>query len=261
MKPPLVGVVLVAALVAAGCVSGGSQATPPSTKDPLQGSVTVSAASSLGSALAPIRQGFVKLHPRASVSINLGSSTALVTQIQQGAPADVFVSADPTNMQTLVAAGKTAGTPAVIARNRLVIVTKPKNPRHIRSVAGLSSAGVVALCAATAPCGKYAARVLVNAHATLPETKITRQADAQSTVGAVANGDADAAIVYATDARAAGAAVATVEIPSAENVVATYPIAALKESGVPAVARAFVAYVQSSAGQVVLRRFGFLPPA
>lgn len=253
--------VMVVALSA--CGNDGTSAPKTSSlstsSSSLHGAITVSAASSLSGAFERIRQAFTRAHSGTTVEINTGSSAALVTQIEQGARADVFASADTTNMTTLVDAKRTVGPPVVIAHNRLAIVTKLGNSRRIRTLADLSKGPVIALCAGTVPCGKYAAQVLMGAGVVIPESSVTRQADAQATVGAVANGDADAAIVYLTDARAAGGAVATVPIPTRENVVATYPAAALTGGSAPKVARAFVAFLRSASGQQLLRGFGFLP--
>lgn len=183
------------------------------------------------------------------------------TQILQGAPADVFASADQTNMDKLSTVALLDGSSSVFARNRLVIVTKPGNPKNVKTLADLANVGTVSLCAVEVPCGKYAAQALQTAGVTIPQTKITRGADVKSTLAAVATGDADAAIVYVTDAKNAGASVASVAIPDAQNVIATYPIAALKASTNTATAAAFIKYVESPKGQATLVSFGFLSPS
>ena len=255
-----VAAVSVAMLLAA--TACGSSSRPKLVAGPpgLRGSITVSAASSLSTAFEKLSREFSRRHPGTSVELNTGSSTALVTQIQQGAPADVFASADVANMTVLVDARRTSGAPRVFARNRLAIVTKPGNPLRIAAVADLVNGPVVALCAATVPCGKYAQQIVSGAGLAIPESSVTREPDAQATVGAVANGDADAAIVYVTDARRAGTALQTVEIPDAQNVIATYPAAALSGSNAPKVSRAFVAFLSTAPAQAVLASFGFLPP-
>lgn len=254
----VIAVMLVAA-TATACGSSGS-VRPAVVPAGLRGSITVSAASSLSAAFEKLSREFSRRHPGTSVELNTGSSTALVTQIEQGAPADVFASADIANMTVLVDAKRTVGAPKVFARNRLAIVTKPGNPRHITTIADLVNGPVVALCAATVPCGKYAGQIVTGAGLAIPESSVTREPDAQATVGAVANGDADAAIVYVTDARSAGAAVQVVTIPDAQNVIATYPAATLTGSNAPKVGRAFVAFLTSPPAQAVLASFGFLPP-
>ncbi len=254
------GSVIVAMLAVLTACGSSRPAKPAVAPAELRGSITVSAASSLSAAFEKLSREFARRHPGTSVELNTGSSTALVTQIEQGAPADVFASADLANMTALVDAKRTVGAPTVFARNRLTIVTKPGNPRHISAIADLVNGPVVALCAATVPCGKYAGQIVTGAGFSIPESSVTREPDAQATVGAVANGDADAAIVYVTDARGAGAAVQMVAIPEAQNVIATYPAAALTGSNAPKVGRAFVAFLTSAPAQAVLASFGFLPP-
>jgi molybdate transport system substrate-binding protein len=128
-------------------------------------------------------------------------------------------------------------------------------------LADLADVDVVSLCGLTVPCGKYAAQVLQSAGVTIPETKVTRGIDVKGTLAAVTTGDADAAIVYVTDAQTAGEAVARVTIPDPQNAIATYPIATLNASGNKATSRAFIDYVMSSKGQATLRSYGFLPPS
>jgi molybdate transport system substrate-binding protein len=221
----------------------------------------VSAASSLTTAFNQIATDFEKKHRGTSITFNTGSSATLVTQIQAGAPVDVFASADLTNMDKLVSSGYVTATPRIFARNSMAIAVKPGNPKHIATVSDLSSAGTIALCAATAPCGVYAAGVLSRAKVTIPTSSITRQPDAASTIGQVSSGDAVAAIVYTSDVVAAGKAVQGVTIPANQNVTAFYPIAPLDSSTNPNLAKAFVSYVASPAGQRVLTKWGFLAPA
>jgi molybdate transport system substrate-binding protein len=225
------------------------------------GSITVSAAASLTEAFGEIGKAFHTAEPSATVTFNFGSSGTLATQIRQGAPADVLASADQDTMTELVTAGLVSGTPKVFARNKLVIVTKPGNPERVKSLADLTKLDVVSLCGLTVPCGKYAAQVLRTAGVTLPETEVTRGQDVKATLTAVTNGDADAAIVYQTDAKSAGNSVETVTIPDAQNAIATYPMATLKASGDQAVSQAFVEFVLSTKGQTTLRSFGFLAPS
>jgi molybdate transport system substrate-binding protein len=244
-------VVVALGLVAAGC---GDEAKTASA------SMTVSAAASLTDAFTKIGKEFEAEHPGVAVAFNFGSSSTLATQIQQGAPADGFASADQANMDKLTAAGLVEGQPFVFASNQLVIVTKPGNPKRVEALANLANVGTVSLCGADVPCGKYAAQALQNARVAIAESSITRGTDVKAAIGAVATGDADAAIVYATDARSAGDRVTAVEIPAEMNVVATYPIAVLTASDNKSAALAFRDYVLSSAGQATLQTFGFRPP-
>lgn len=251
-------------LVATGCSNSSTPRASTTTTvaiPKLTGTITVSAAASLTEAFEKIAGGFTIANRAAIVTFNFGSTSTIETQIEQGAPADVFASADEANMDKLAAANHIAGASVVFAKNKLVIVTKPGNPQHVKTLADLANLATVSLCAETVPCGKYAAQVLQTAGVTIPETKVTRNQDVKSTLAAVATGDADAAIVYVTDAKSAGGSVAAVTIPDAQNAIATYPVAVVAASGNAATAKAFVEYVISAKGQATLRSFGFLPPS
>jgi molybdate transport system substrate-binding protein len=224
------------------------------------GSITVSAAASLTEAFTKMGTDFQKRNPDATVTFNFGSSGMLAQQIRGGAPADVFASADGANMQKLVNGQQVTADPTVFASNLLTIVVKPGNPNKVRSVADLAKLDVVSLCGETVPCGKYADQVLSGVGVTIDPSKITRGADVKATLAAVATGDADAAIVYATDAKSAGSGVVTVPIPTWQNAYAVYPIAPIAASTNQALAGAWIAYAVSPAGQRTLRSFGFLPP-
>ena len=141
-----------------------------------------------------------------------------------------------------------------------MIAVKPGNPLKILSLKDLMRARVVALCAKTAPCGLYASNALQRAAVVLPESSVSRGVDARATIGAVVNGDADAAVVYSSDVKAAGASVTSVVIPRIHNVTASYAMAPIRGSKNMKVAQAFIDYVMSSAGQSTLVRFGFLRP-
>jgi molybdate transport system substrate-binding protein len=220
----------------------------------------VSAAASLTGAFTKIGDDFEAANPGAEVTFNFGPSSTLEAQIEQGAPADVFAPADPANMDELGTASKLAAAPAAFARNELVIVTKPGNPRNVHSLADLATVGTVSLCGSDVPCGKYAAQVLQGAGVAIPESSVTRGQDVKATLAAVTTGDADAGIVYVTDAKGAGDAVATIDIPDDQNAIAVYPIAVLAGTGEQEVASAFVDAVTSDAGRATLQSFGFLPP-
>ncbi|MEZ5179715.1 MAG: molybdate ABC transporter substrate-binding protein [Acidimicrobiales bacterium] len=270
----MVAVVLLAlvALVATGCGSdagsgdGGAGATTTAAADggqgeALEGEITVSAAASLTEAYTQIGADFETAHPGTTVTFTFDSSGTLSQQILDGAPVDAFASADEANMAKLTDQDLVDGEPQVFARNQLVIVTKPGNPAGIEGLADLPGAGVVALCAASAPCGRFAAQVLEGAGVALDESSVTRGQNAKATLTAVAEGDAAAGIVYVTDARAAGDAVAAVAVPEERNAVATYPIGVLAGSGHLDVARAFAEYVLGDEAQAVLKEHGFLPPS
>ena len=263
----LLGVVIVG-LVAAGCSSGSKPGADKTTStnapaSKVSGTITVSAAASLTEAFTKLGTDFESANPKAGATFNFGSSGTLEIQIQQssGAGVDTFASADEDTMNQLVTAGLIDGTPTVFATNRLEIVTKPGNPKHIRTLTDLTEADVVSLCGLTVPCGSYAAQILRTAGVTIPENRVTRGADVKGTLAAVATGDADAAIVYVTDAKSAGSSVQQVTIPDAQNAIASYPIATVKGSANPATSQAWIDYVMSSKAQATLESFGFLPPS
>lgn len=240
--------------------SGTSSTTSATTTAKVTGTATVSAAASLTEAFTEMKTDFEQANPGATLTFNFGSSSTLATQIQQGAPADVFASADTTNVGTLSTAGLTDGAARTFARNQLEIVTKPGNPQQVKGLDDLATVGVVALCGSTVPCGKYADRALATANATIPSDQVTRGIDAKATLAAVASGDAEAGIVYVTDAKSAGSGVTAVVIPADQNVIATYPIVIMRSASDNPVAQAFVDYVLSASGEAILKSYGFLPP-
>ena len=252
-------VLLVAALVAVAVANAPGAAHAAKAKN-VSGTITVSAASSLTEAFTKMGSDFQQANPDTTITFNFGASSALVQQIQGGAPADVFASADGTNMQKLVSGGQITTEPNVFAANELTIVVKKGNPSNVKSLADLADLGVVSLCADAVPCGKYAQQALTQAGVTVDSAKITKGADVKATLAAVSTGDADAAIVYTTDAKAAGTTVQSVRIPAWLNVYAVYPIAPIGASTNQELAKAWVEYTVSPAGQKTLESFGFLPP-
>ena len=222
--------------------------------------ITVSAAASLSKAYTELGKQFEKANPSIKVRFNFASTSSLVSQIQSGAPTDVFAAADLTSFDKLLASGNVVKSPKVFARNSMQLIVKPSNPLGISSVADLAKASVVSLCAKTVPCGVYAATVLSRYGVMLPESTITRGVDATATLNAVSTGDADAAIVYATDALSAKKSVSVISIPGGKNVNAMYGIGTIRGSKNSKQAEAFVQFVLSPAGQKVLKTFGFLAP-
>ena len=200
-------------------------AAAPRQSKKLSGSITVSAAASLTDAFTEMGTDFEKANKGTEIVFNFAASSTLAQQIQGGAPADVFASADGANMQKLVSGGQVTAEPVDFASNSLTIVVKKGNPSGVSSLADLADVGVVSLCADTVPCGRYASQALSQAGVTLAADKVTRGQDVKATLTAVSAGDADAAIVYVTDAEAAGKVVKAVRIPASLNVIAVYPIA------------------------------------
>jgi len=246
--------------LALGAVMTATPASAAKQKEKLRGSITVSAAASLTEAFTKMGTDFQKLHKGTTVTFNFAASSALVQQIQGGAPADVFASADGANMQKLVNGGQVTAEPTDFASNLLTIVVKPGNPKGVKSIADLPKLDVVALCAPEVPCGKYANQALTQDGVSLPADKITLGQDVKAALAAVATGDADAGIVYGTDAKAARNTVQSVKIPASLNVLAVYPIAPIAATQNASLADGWIKYVTARAGRRTLRSFGFLPP-
>jgi len=201
---------------------------------------------------------FQTAHPGTTVQFNFAGSPTLVTQIEQGASADVFASADTTNVDKLKTDGFTAGNSQVFAHNKLEIVVAAGNPKGITGLADLAKPGVIYITAApTVPAGKYALQIL--ALASVKVTPKSLETDVKSVVSKIELGEADAGIVYVTDVKAAGSKVTGVPIPDSVNIIATYPIVAIKGSKNSNLANAFIAYALSADGQATLQTFGFLP--
>ena len=243
--------IVIAALVLllAGC---GAGAAPGAETRRL----TVLAASSLTDVFGQLERSFEAANPGVDVRISFGGSSELASQILNGAPADVFASANQAQMRKVVEAGLAAGQPQPFATNTLTIVTPPDNPAGIRSFADLARPGTtVVVCAPEVPCGS-AAEQLERAAGTML-APASEEPDVKSVLGKVQAGEADAGLVYVTDARSAGVTVQTVAFPEAVGAVNSYPIAALREAPEPELAAAFVALVRGPQGRQALRDAGF----
>lgn len=248
---------LVGAVLLSACGSTSSASAGPSPT-PLNGNISVLAAASLAASFNALGTSFQTANPGVTVKFDYAGTPTLVTQIEQGAPADVFASADTTNMDKLKADGFTTGASQVFAHNQLEIVVAPGNPKSINGLADLAKSGVIYISEGpTVPAGKYALQALAKAGVTV--TPKSLETDVKSVVGKIELGEADAGIVYTTDVTAAGSKVTGVPIPDADNVIATYPIVTVKGTKNSGLANAFVAYVLSPAGQATLQSFGFLP--
>src|SRR6202171_3146481 len=253
-----VSLLIVAAAFLAAC-GGSSEATTPSPT-PLSGTVSVFAAASLTASFTALGASFQTASPGVTVKFNFAGTPTLVTQIEQGAPADVFASADTVNMDKLTADGYTSGTSRVFARNQLEIVVAPGNPKGIAGLADLAKSGVIYITEGpTVPAGKYSLQALATAGVKV--TPKSLETSVTAVISKIELGEADAGIVYTTDVKAAGNKVQGVQIPAANNVIATYPMVAVKGTKNADVANAFINYVLSSTGQSTLASFGFLPSA
>jgi molybdate transport system substrate-binding protein len=223
------------------------------------GDLTVFAAASLTESFDAIGKQFEKKYPDVDVKFNYDASSNLATQINQGAPADVFASADQDNLQKSIDAGTVTPPPVVFAENRLEIAVEKGNPEKIKGLADLAKSGlVVVLCDDPVPCGKYAAQSLQKAGVNI--TPASKEENAKATLSKVSIGEADASIVYVTDVKAAKGSTGGVRIPDKVNVIASYPIGVVKQSQNQTAAKAWEQYVLSKDGQKTLRKFGFLPP-
>lgn len=254
-----VGLLIMAAAVA-GC--GGAGAVAPR-------SLTVFAAASLTDAFQDLGKGFSTTHPGVEIVFNFAGSQALRTQIEEGAEADVFASANHKEMDALADSGALIGEDKPFATNLLTIIVAPGNPGAIESPHDLAKPGVkLVLAAEDVPAGNYARQALARFAevygASFPETAlqnvVSNEDNVKQVVAKVQLGEADAGIVYETDA-AAASELDTVSIPEAQNVIAEYPIAVLAEGDHVSLATEFVEYVLSPEGQGILQTWGFRPPS
>lgn len=251
----VVGAALAAVLAAVVVVGCGDQASDAGGKR--EASLTVFAAASLRDAFTDLASDYEARFPGARVTLNFAASSELAAQINEGAPADVFASADTTNMEKLEAG--TEATPVVFASNSLQIIVQPGNPRGIATLADLAKPGLIYVTATPeVPIGKYAQTVLDKAGVTVSPRSF--EASVKGIVNKVILGEADAGIVYATDVLAAGTKATGVEIPAAVNVVARYPIAVPATSSRATAGAAFIAFVLSAEGQSILAKYGFARP-
>ncbi|MEO7352246.1 MAG: molybdate ABC transporter substrate-binding protein [Marmoricola sp.] len=220
--------------------------------------IRVFAAASLTETFTELGKRFEKDHPGTRVQFNFGPSSGLAEQIGRGAPADVFASASPSNMDTVVQADE-AKDPKDFATNSMEIVTPADNPGRIAALTDLAKPDVkVAVCQAEVPCGKVAAEVFANAKLTVKPA--TEEVDVKSVLTKVTLGEVDAGVVYVTDVLAAGEKVNGLEIPAEVNAETKYPIATLSGSKHTKTAGEFVELVLSDAGAKVLEDAGFQGP-
>ena len=268
MRRFAVAIAALSAIAVAGCSSSSSSSSassPSSSSSPAAsasavatGTITVFAAASLMGTFTQIGKQFEAAHPGDTVKFSFGGSSTLATQITAGAPADVFASAAPKNMDTVVSAGD-ASSPQDFAKNTAEVAVPPSNPGKVTSVSDLAKSSVkVALCEPKVPCGVVAAEVFKNAGITVKP--VTLQPDVKSVLTQVELGNVDASMVYVTDVKAAGAKVKGVTISASDNASTLYPIATVSSSTHQAEAAAFVAYVLSPSGQQVLAAAGFQAP-
>jgi molybdate transport system substrate-binding protein len=250
----LAAMLAVAALALAAC--GGDDDSGGSSGAASSGELKVFAAASLTAAFTELGQQYTSANGGTKVTFNFAGSQALATQIQQSAPADLFASADIPNMDKVK---DLVGTSQNFASNQLQIVVEKGNPKGVKGLDDLANPDLkVVLAAPDVPAGKYAAQILGKANVTVKP--VSEEDNVKAVVTKVSLGEADAGIVYVTDVTAGGDKVEGVDIPEAQNVTATYPIATVKASKAQDKAQAFMDLVLSAEGQQVLKEYGFLPP-
>lgn len=237
----------------AGCSGDSGDATAHD-----ETTLTVYAASSLTGAFEELGGDFEAEHDGVTVEFNFAGSSDLAAQIQEGAPADVFASADEANMDKLVADDLAATEPVLFAGNTLQIVVPADNPAGITSMEDLADPDVqVVLCAPEVPCGAASQELATLAGVSI--TPVSEEQKVTDVLAKVQTGEADAGLVYVTDVQSAGDAVSGIEVPEASSVVNLYPIAVVDGSEHVGLAQAFVDLVRSDEGQQVLADFGFAP--
>ncbi|MFJ6795296.1 molybdate ABC transporter substrate-binding protein [Streptomyces sp. NPDC091268] len=245
--------------VLAACGSGGSKNAAPDTATgasataPAAAHLTVLAASSLTDAFKTAGAAYEKAHPGTKVTFSFAGSQELAAQVKQGAPADALVTADTRTMDGLAAE---TGAPTVIAKNRLVIATAKGNPFKIDELKDLADNKIkVVLAAPEVPVGRYGKQILDAQHVAVKP--VSQEPNVRAVLGKVELGEADAGLVYKTDSAKSGDKIVAVEIPDAQNAVASYPAATLKASANPGAAAAFVAWLSGPEAQRILQDAGF----
>jgi molybdate transport system substrate-binding protein len=246
---------------AALLVLGGCSGTPDPqpSGDGLSGTIVVDAASSLDESFNQLRDEFVRAHPDVDVSIGYAGSSSLAASIVQGAPIDVFASANEAQMAVVQDAGLTDGDPRFFASNSLVIAVPPGNPAGITGLADFGREDLtLALCAPEVPCGAAAGKVLAAAGVTArPDTL---EEDVRAALNKVELGEVDAALVYVTDVQSVGSRVEGIPFPESAEGINRYPIAVLSGAKNRAAAQAFVDLVLSDEGRQTLAVYGFAAP-
>ncbi|KAE8762813.1 molybdate ABC transporter substrate-binding protein [Georgenia thermotolerans] len=255
----------VAALALAACGSSGGEAPSPagaagtaSSGQGPRGELTVFAAASLHEAFEELGHQVEADHPGVTVSFSFAGSSDLVSQVLAGAPADVLATANEATMRQAVDGGAVAGEPVVFAENVLTLVVPPGNPAVVTGLDASLDRAKLVVCAPQVPCGAATAELArlegVQLHPVSEESSVT------DVLGKVSSGQADAGLVYTTDATGAGQAVQVVNVPGADQVVNRYPVAALAESRHPELARLWVDTLTGDAGRTVLADAGFRLP-
>ncbi|MFI5778413.1 molybdate ABC transporter substrate-binding protein [Nocardia sp. NPDC051570] len=250
-----IATVLTAAALTAALAGCGSQDSGGGDKTTL----TVFAAASLNKVFADLGTKFEAAHPNTKVTFSFLGSSDLAAQLNQGAPADVFASADTANMDKVVKTGRITEKPENFATNVLTIVTPPGNPKHIATLADLNQPGLrLVVCAPQVPCGSATQKVSSAAH--IPLKPVSEESAVTDVLAKVTSGEADAGLVYVTDASGAGNKVTTVAFPESSGAVNTYPIAAVADSKHAQLAHDFETLITGPDGRAALATAGFGAP-
>lgn len=264
---------ILVALVVAACSGGGTTAAPattPASQAAGGTELTILAAASLKGALAKAKTAYEAANPGTTLTISTDSSSALETQIEQGSPADVFLSADTTNPQKLVDAGHGLGTPTAFAGNKLAVIVPTDNPGGVSSARDLAKADLKVIAAGDeVPITKYATKLVANLakEAGYPADFVaaynanvaSKEDNVKAVVAKIELGEGDAGIVYVTDA-AASDKVKDIDVPDSANVPATYAGVVVEPSRNQDAAAKFLSWFAGPDGQAILGSFGFLPP-
>jgi molybdate transport system substrate-binding protein len=241
-----------------GCGEGGATGADGSTGGGVSGDIVVFAAASLTDAFTEIGEAFTDEYPDASVTFSFAASSELAGQLIEGAPADVFASADLASMTRAVGADAIDGEPLTFATNRPTIVVAPGNPERIETLADLTDRGlIVVVCAPEVPCGSYATEAFDAADVEI--TPDSYEENVRAVVTKVALGEADAGIAYETDT-ASDDRIEGVPLPDEIDVVADYPIAVTADAPNPTAAAAFLDFTLGERGQANLAEHGFGAP-
>ncbi|WP_448626368.1 molybdate ABC transporter substrate-binding protein [Geodermatophilus sp. URMC 64] len=254
---PVVSALL--ALTACGASPSAGTASGTSAGGGLSGTLTVFAAASLTDVFTDLGDRLMADNPGLDITFNFAGSSALATQITEGAPADLFASANEAQMELVTDAGLQAEDPTIFTENVLEIAVPPGNPADVTGLADFADPDLtLAVCAPEVPCGAAAEQLF---EATGVDAKPdTQEEDVRAALTKVELGEVDAALVYATDVRSAGEEVEGIEFPEAEQAINEYPICTLEAAPNPDAARAFVDLVDSDEGQQALADAGFRAP-
>jgi len=263
------GVVVSMLLAACGSSTSNSNTstTPTPTATPAPVNINVFGAASLTAAFGQIKTKFEAANPNVTVTYNFAGSNTLATQITNGAPADVFASADTNNMEKV---SRLVNTPKTFAKNKVVVIVPANNPGNIKTLHDLANKGVkIAVAGPSVPVGNYTLEVLSKMgqsseygpayESAVKANFVTQETSVSGVVQKVQLGEVDAGFVYVSDAFSAGSKVSSIDIPDQYNVVANYPIATVKASTHASTAESYVQFVLSPAGQAILTKYHFIP--